>query len=139
MVFAGSSDGAVHLWDIPSRQIVRTIRHKGPITAAFFAKYTENLVLSKAKPRISIHSLQRIADESEADDIVKVINGSRDIEKFLQADAFIVNGDSQTVHTPMDVQQSENKIVELQCEIDRLKGVNEKLYQFAVKKIINDK
>lgn len=130
-LLSGSNTGEVHLWDIASRQILRTIDHKGPITAAFFAKQYDNFKATNLKPSMQVSSLQRIADEDGKESIIEIISRDRMHGELLDFEAYVENeGNSYE-------DRSSRRIFEMREEIDRLKEINAAIYQYSVKRILN--
>ena len=132
-LLSGSTSGEVHLWDIASHQILRTIDHKGPITAAFFAKHYENFRVTDLKPRLQVSNLQRVADEAGKESLIEVVSRDQNHGELLDFESYVENrGDSRGSED-----RSSRKILEMREEIDRLKEINAAIYQYSVKRILN--
>jgi len=137
---SGSTDGAVHIWDIVSRQVLKTIEHKGPVTAAFFAKGFENFRASTLEPRLEVRNLQRTSEadgEPESEDIVEVISRGRNPAEILDFQSYVGN----TVNTVDSSEQGE-LIKQLREEIKMLKKTNASLFKYSATHILqkaNDK
>ncbi|KYQ60490.1 WD repeat-containing protein 18 [Trachymyrmex zeteki] len=114
-LLSGSTDGAVHVWDIASRQVLRTLKHKGPVTAAFFAKGFDNFRASVLKPRLQGRNSAEILN------FESYVEGSNDFRGS---------------------NQMSKKLDDLQKEINKLKKINAAIYQYGVthilKKIVDD-
>ncbi|GAB1862938.1 WD repeat-containing protein 18 [Camponotus japonicus] len=139
-LLSGSTDGAVHIWDIVSRQVLKTIEHKGPVTAAFFAKGFENFRASTLEPRLEVRNLQRTSEadgEPESEDIVEVISRGRNPAEILDFQSYVGN----TVNTVDSSEQGE-LIKQLREEIKMLKKTNASLFKYSATHILqkaNDK
>ncbi|XP_076761428.1 WD repeat-containing protein 18 [Xylocopa sonorina] len=131
-LLSGSTSGEVHVWDVASHQVLRTIEHKGPITAAFFAKQYENFRVTDLKPRLQLSNLQRTADDTGKESVVEVIVRDRNTMDILNFDSYVGNNETATGLGDPDTR----KLLELRDEIDRLKKINAAMYQFSVKRIL---
>lgn len=131
-LLSGSSNGEAHIWDIASRQVLRTIDHKGPITAAFFAKSYENFRAVDLKPRVHICNLQRISDESAEESFINVISRDRNVDDILNFDSYVENGADSTGSED----RTSRMLLEAKEEIERLKKINAAIYQFSVERIL---
>lgn len=135
-LLSGSTDGAVHIWDIASRQVLRTLEHKGPVTAAFFAKGFDNFRTSVLKPRLRVHNLQT-SEDANKESVVEVISRGRNPAEILNFDFYAEgSGDSR------GSDEMSKKLEDLQNEIKKLKKTNTSIYQYGIthilKKIVND-
>ncbi|KAG5326946.1 WDR18 protein, partial [Acromyrmex heyeri] len=136
-LLSGSTDGAVHVWDIASRQVLRTLKHKGPVTAAFFAKGFDNFRASVLKPRLQVQNLQRTSDDGGRESVVEVVSRGRNSAEILNFESYI-EGSSDSRGSD----QMSKKLDDLQKEINKLKKINAAIYQYGVthilKKIVDD-
>ncbi|XP_043266517.1 WD repeat-containing protein 18 [Venturia canescens] len=131
-LLSGSADCSVNFWDIPSRQVIRTLNHKGSITTAAFVPAYENFRASTLRPKIQIHPLHRIFDESGADSLLEIIS-SRDDSELLNLDAYLDrNYDAQATGS-----DACHALAEARNEIETLKAKNSELYKYAVKVLIS--
>ncbi|XP_012265002.2 WD repeat-containing protein 18 [Athalia rosae] len=124
---SGSADGSVKLWHIPSRQILRSIPHKGPITAAFFTKAVNNFFANDLKPKLILHSLQRTPKDGE-NGVIEVMN-NYNLEDFLHPDVFFNkkwNEEITDSNTHAELRRAEE-------EIKSLKSINAEMYKFGLK------
>ncbi|XP_076249777.1 WD repeat-containing protein 18 [Calliopsis andreniformis] len=133
-LLSGSISGEVHVWDIASRQVLRTIDHKGPITAAFFGKYYENFRVNDLKPRLQVSSLQRISDDTDGkESTIEMIMRDRNPMDVLNFDDYAEHGGDSQVSESL----SSSKLLEMRQEIERLKKINAAIYQYSVKRILD--
>lgn len=135
-LLSGSTDGAVHIWDIVSRQVLRTIEHKGPITAAFFAKGFENFRASTLEPRLEVRNLERTSEVNgnEQGDIIEIISRGRNPAEILDFQSYVGN-----TANAVDSSEQEELIKQLREEIKKLKKVNANLFKYSVTHILHDK
>ncbi|XP_033332863.2 WD repeat-containing protein 18 [Megalopta genalis] len=130
---SGSTTGEVHLWDVASRQVLRTIEHKGPITAAFFAKNYENFKVADLRPNLVVANLQRISDDVDGkQSVVQVVSRDKIDPDFLRFESFV--GDAVEDAAAGDSQSG--KLLEMREEIERLRRINAAIYQYSVKQIL---
>lgn len=130
-LLSGSTDGAVHVWDIASRQVLRTLEHKGPVTAAFFAPGFDNFRATVLKPRLQVHNLQRTSDDGGRESVVEVVSRGRDSAKILNFESY-ANGSSDSRGSD----EISKELEDLQKEIKKLKKINANMYQYGVTHIL---
>lgn len=135
---SGGEDAQVHLWHIPSKQLVRTIAHRGPIS---------NVTLSLRKvgafgpentlSNIFINNLKRMTDSAEADEahtVEVLVEVNTDEECQLLANQFKQsNASSLTIVAG----SSSEEMDALRQEIKKLKNINRKLFSISTKNILN--
>ncbi|XP_017893318.1 WD repeat-containing protein 18 [Ceratina calcarata] len=120
------SGSQVHIWDIASRQILRTITHKGQITAAFFAKHYENFRVNDLKPSLKLSNLQRVSDDTGKESLIEVISRDRHSADILNFDLYAENNSGST----------SRQIAEMKEEIDNLKKINAAIYRYSVEAVL---
>lgn len=126
-LLSGSADCSVNIWHIASRQIVRTIPHKGPVTSAFFTRAVNAFFTNELKPKILLHSMQRTAGDNE-NEVIEVVN-LHGAEDFLKPETFFDgsnNASDNTNHSYAELQKARD-------EIKTLKAINSEIYKFGVK------
>ncbi|XP_070168221.1 WD repeat-containing protein 18 [Polyergus mexicanus] len=134
-LLSGSTDGAVHIWDIVSRQVLRTIEHKGPVTAAFFTKGFENFRASTLEPRLEVHSLERVSEtkDKESNDVIKVISRGRNPAEILDFQSYVGN----TVDSS-EREELLKQLTNLKEEINKLNKINASLFKYSVTHILQE-
>lgn len=134
-LLSGSTDGTVHIWDIVSRQVLRTIEHKGPVTAAFFAKGFENFRSSTLEPRLEVRNLQRTseADGRESNDVIEVISRGRNPAEILDFKSYVGNSVDSS-----EREELLKQITNLKEEIQKLNKINNNLFKYSVKHILSE-
>lgn len=133
-LISGSTSGDVLLWDVPSRQVLRTFDHKGPITAAFFAKNYENFRVANLEPKLTVANLQRISDDVDGkQSIVQVVSRDKIAPDMLRFESYVGNeGDDDGSNG-----FASRKLLELREEMEKLRGINAAMYRYSVKHILD--
>lgn len=131
-LMSGANDEQVILWHIPSHQPIRTIKHKGPITNAFFTVNFPAIYKQEFKPSIVLHSLERSL-EKDTDDVTEIEVFTHNKISFW---AVTENQEFETNAKDLEL-EFKSKEAALKDELDRLKSVNANLYAFAVEKELN--
>lgn len=133
LLMSGSADETVKIWHIVSRQCLRTIPHKGPVTNAFFTLMPKHMLSHDFKPSVVLCSFQKNEPNELPEHCVEIFmpngktiedyNGHID-DRISSFGNEIENGDK-------------NNVENLNNEIKMLKTVNSELYKLAVKEIFN--
>ncbi|XP_011864978.1 PREDICTED: WD repeat-containing protein 18 [Vollenhovia emeryi] len=131
-LLSGSTDGAVHVWDVASRQVLKTLEHKGPVTAAFFARGFDNFRAPVLKPRLQVHNLQRTSDDGGRESVVEVVARGRNPAEILNFEAY-----TESSGNSLGSDEMSSKLEDLQKEILRLKKINTAMYRYGVTHILN--
>ncbi len=132
-LLSGSIDSMVYLWDIPSCQIILTIKHKAPVISAFFATEYDNFGVKNIVPSLKVKSLQKVSTQTTSDFILEVCRKPDD--SWLLD--FNTSEKSQ-FSTSDNTSDHKNDYKEALEEIERLKKINSDLYEFSMKKIIKN-
>ncbi|XP_011632027.1 WD repeat-containing protein 18 [Pogonomyrmex barbatus] len=132
-LLSGSTDNMVHIWDIISRQVLKTLEHKGPITAAFFARGFENFRVPVLKPRLRVHNLQTISENDGGKGVVEVVSRGRNATDILNFEYYVKNNSESDglCEVPRELENT-------QREIMKLKKINAAMYQYHVTHLLND-
>lgn len=129
-LMSGSHDEHVVLWHIPSRQPIRTIRHKGSVTNAFFTVNYPAIFKQEFIPSVILHSLERTL-ERDSDEVTEIeVLTNRKIKFWPES-----NGDSELSLNSREL-ENEFKLKEaaVKEEIGKLKTINANLYAFSIQK-----
>lgn len=133
-LMSGSNDEQVILWHIQSKQSVRTIRLKGPITNAFFTVNYPAIYKQDFSPSIILHSLDRTLEKDNelATEIEVLVN-----KKIAFWPDSIQNGFDAS--QPSSEIEHEFKVKELSLkeELQKLKTINANLYAFSINKALS--
>ncbi|XP_072749709.1 WD repeat-containing protein 18 [Anoplolepis gracilipes] len=133
-LLSGSTDKAVHIWDIASRQVLRTIEHKGPVTAAFFAKGFENFRASTLEPRLEVRNLQRTSeDDKDSNDVIQVISRGRNPAEILDFQSYVGNTVDST-----EREELLKQLTNLKKEIEKLNKINANLFKYSVTHVLQE-
>lgn len=138
-LLTGSADKMVHLWDIPSCQIILTLKHKAPIVSAFFATAYDSFTANNFTPRLQVRPLQRVSNEEKKHFVLEVCRNEDD-SWLLEFDT--PSDNSFAVDEPSNSENSDdhkNQLDEALKEIKRLKKINADLYQYSVNNILEDR
>ncbi|CAH0397174.1 unnamed protein product [Chilo suppressalis] len=132
-LMSGSSDEQIILWHIPSKQAVRTIRHKGPITNAFFTTNFPAIYKQNFSPNIILHSLERNLDKEEEDINVIELLVNKKVDFWPER-----REDLDESYLPSKELENEYKLkhMALEEELIKMKKINANLYAFSVKKAL---
>ncbi|KAK2705816.1 WD repeat-containing protein 18-like [Artemia franciscana] len=123
LIASGSTDNSVILWDISSKNRLRTFLQKGAITNLKFRLMSRNMERDTLKQSHVIASFKRQYEDNPCN-IAEVVMASKMIEENVTLD---------------DVRETPGNpsVPELQNEIDELKAEKEMLYQICVKEVLN--
>ncbi|XP_026501269.2 WD repeat-containing protein 18 [Vanessa tameamea] len=132
ILMSGSNDEQLILWHIRSRQPVRIIRHKGPITNAFFTTNYDAIYKQDFTPGIVLHSLERTLEKnsenvSEIEVIVKKDSNFWPTCGDMSIDTTYDNFASKEI----DVVSKQNE-AKLKEELEKMKSINSNLYALSI-------
>ncbi|PNF43726.1 WD repeat-containing protein 18 [Cryptotermes secundus] len=130
-LLSGSLDSEVMLWHIPSRQCMKVLHHKGPVTNAFFTLAPKCIFSEEMKPTLVLRSFQKSSDLNEEGTVAVSIQMTQD--KWYGDDDYYYY-DSKSDH--MAVTSSTTEDSGLKEQIISLKKINSDLYGFALEKIL---
>jgi len=72
LLASGGHDGHLIMWDAPSGQMLRTLAHRGPVTAALLVLAPRNLLAAELQPQVVLQPFRRpLADDEDA--VVRVL------------------------------------------------------------------
>ncbi|KAF7392659.1 hypothetical protein HZH66_008492 [Vespula vulgaris] len=131
-LLSASMDKKVHLWDVPSRQILRTFGHKGQITSAFFTKRFNNFQIHDLKPSLKIQPLQRVLEDNSKESVIEIIRQGRDTSDILNFDSYV---EKESIRSEIDDHAS-RKLESAMEEIEKLKMINSALYKYSVERVL---
>ncbi|XP_060890762.1 WD repeat-containing protein 18 [Labrus mixtus] len=140
LLLSGSHDETVRLWDIQSKQSVRCLSHKGPVTNAIIMAAPANMFLPDSRPalplpRFSRHLHTAEGDGGEAGEVCVRLGlySQEEEESYLQkADRLNALINAVTDKSVFgDGENSKVRVSELEEEVQTLKKVNKDLYDFS--------
>jgi pre-rRNA-processing protein IPI3 len=119
------------LWHIPSRQCLRVLHHKGPVTNAFFTVAPKCIFSEDMKPTLVLCSFQKSLDPNEETVALNIRATQDNWHTFDEDDVYYYN---KSDHIPVTSNTAEdNRLLE---QIASLKKVNSDLYGYALEKIV---
>uniref|UniRef100_A0A8D3ATX3 WD repeat-containing protein 18 n=1 Tax=Scophthalmus maximus TaxID=52904 RepID=A0A8D3ATX3_SCOMX len=138
---SGSHDETVRLWDIQSKQSVRCLAHKGPVTNAFITAAPANMFLPDSRPavplpRFSRHLHASEGDGSESGDVCVRIGlytqVSQQVKPRLVTELLNTLMNAVTDKSVFgDGENTKVRVAELEEEVQTLKKINKDLYDFS--------
>ncbi|XP_061717082.1 WD repeat-containing protein 18 [Cydia pomonella] len=132
-LMSASNDERVLLWHIASRQPIRTIKHKGPVTNAYFTTNYPAIYNQEFKPSIVLHSLERSLETAEDYIELDVI-----VDKKINFWPISTGEDyEQNISLVAENEYKDNED-KFKTEIENLKKINSNLYAFAIQKEVNN-
>uniref|UniRef100_A0A3Q3W2L8 WD repeat-containing protein 18 n=1 Tax=Mola mola TaxID=94237 RepID=A0A3Q3W2L8_MOLML len=117
LLLSGSHDETVRLWDIQSKQSIRCLAHKGPVTNAIIMPAPANMFLPDSRPAVPLPRFSRHLNASEGD-------GGESGEVCVRLGLCMqsVFGDGENTKV---------LVAELEEEVQTLKKINKDLYDFS--------
>uniref|UniRef100_A0A8P4KTV9 WD repeat-containing protein 18 n=1 Tax=Dicentrarchus labrax TaxID=13489 RepID=A0A8P4KTV9_DICLA len=117
LLLSGSHDETVRLWDVQSKQSIRCLTHKGPVTNAVIMAAPANMFLPDSRPAVPLPRFSRHLHASEGDGGE---SGVVCVRLGLYAQSVFGDGENTKV-----------RVAELEEEVQTLKKVNKDLYDFS--------
>lgn len=151
-LLSGGVDENVLLWHIPSKQLIRTLPHKGIVTNAVFTLAPRSMFDIEIKLNLIISNFKRMMDNDTADNhVVEVLvtdkiyeeqaalsftgvghtNGSTAVLSATPA-AAARNGGSSAL-------ESNQELDRLRAEVKNLRRKNKELFEFSIKNVLKKK
>ncbi|XP_051967704.1 WD repeat-containing protein 18 [Xyrauchen texanus] len=141
LLLSGSNDETVRMWDIQSKQCIRSINHKGPVTNAVIIPAPANMFLPDSRPAIPLPRFSRHLNPSEQGDGT----GTGGVCLRLGANTQELEGTylekADELHSLMcavtdksvfgDGENTKVRVSELEEEVRTLKKINKDLYEFS--------
>lgn len=148
-LLSGSTDENVHMWHIPSKQLIRAIPHKGAITNAKFVLAPKAMFDQEQKLNLIINGFKRMLDKTTPDEAVEILV-TNSIDPSIDDDAF--QGDSNSfvetnAATPKNksvngfngsIECNLSEIDQLRAEVHRLKKINKELFEHSMKNLLEN-
>uniref|UniRef100_A0A3Q2QLS2 WD repeat-containing protein 18 n=1 Tax=Fundulus heteroclitus TaxID=8078 RepID=A0A3Q2QLS2_FUNHE len=140
LLVSGSHDETVRLWDIQSRQSVRCLAHKGPVTNAVIMAVSANMFLPDSRPAIPLPRFSRHLHASEGSDgeagevCVRPARQAQVSEESYLQKADRLYSLMRAVSDKSVLGDGENtkvRVAELEEEVQTLKKVNKDLFEFS--------
>lgn len=122
-LMSGSTDENVLIWHIPSKQLIRTLPHKGAITNAKFIVAPKSMFDQEIKLNLIVNHFQRMVDADDLENhVVEILvteNHGADVD-FRMGE----NGSSF---------DNNQELEKLRNEVNNLKKINKEIFEFTVK------
>ena len=123
----GSEDGNARIWDVDSRQCIKILSHRGPLTNALFAPRFKHLEAEKFQPSLVLGTFEKKKNEVFSNDLTAQI---------LVNYAPLMKKDTRPIEGKQSRQSFADLDPDVQSEIEKLHRVNKELYEFAVDNLI---
>ncbi|KAM6938378.1 WD repeat-containing protein 18 isoform 1-T2 [Lycodopsis pacificus] len=139
LLLSGSHDETVRLWDVQSKQSIRCLAHKGPVTNAIITAAPANMFLPDSRPAVPLPRFSRHLHASEGGEsggevCVRLGHYSQEDEQTYLQKADKLNYLMNAVTDKSVFGDGENtkvRVAELEEEVQTLKKVNKDLYDFS--------
>lgn len=146
-LMSGGVDESVMIWHIPSRQLIRTLTHKGAITNAFFCLAPRAMFDQEVKLTLISSNFKRMIDTEATvaeNHVVEImVTGEADYGMLIGSPAGCTELSKMTSSTVCaarnghsDGDGSLQELDALRAEVKSLKRANKDLYQFSVQNIL---
>lgn len=132
-LMSGSNDEQVILWHIPSKQPVRIIKHKGPITNAFFTVNYPAIYKQEFLPSIILHGLERTL-EKDAEELTEMDILMKSKISFWPEPHAEIEDNLCSKEIDNKYRLKEEGLV---AEVTRLRAINSNLYTMAIQKSLD--
>ncbi|MGH0133576.1 UNVERIFIED_CONTAM: hypothetical protein FKN15_030888, partial [Acipenser sinensis] len=141
LLVSGSHDETVRLWDIQSKQCVRTVNHKGSVTNAFIMPAPANMFQPDSRPTVGLPRFTRHLSTSEPGEGGEMggvslrlglhMQGTEDsyLEKAGRLHALMCAATDKSVFG--NGENTKVRVAELEDEVKKLKKINKDLYEFS--------
>ncbi|XP_064187493.1 WD repeat-containing protein 18 [Anguilla rostrata] len=141
LLLSGSHDETVRLWDIQSRQSIRSISHKGPVTNAFIIPAPANMLLPDSHPAVPLPRFSRHLNPSEQGEGPETGGVCLRLGPSVQATEEAYLKKAEKLYSLMcavtdksvfgDGENTKVRVSELEEEVKTLKKINKDLYDFS--------
>ncbi|XP_041086235.1 WD repeat-containing protein 18-like [Polyodon spathula] len=141
LLLSGSHDETVRLWDIQSKQCVRTVNHKGSVTNAFIMPAPANMFQPDSRPTVGLPRFSRHLNPSEPGEggesggvslrLGLHMQGTEDsyLEKAGKLHELMCAATDKSVFGIGE--NTKVRVAELEDEVKKLKKINKDLYEFS--------
>ncbi|XP_060088806.1 WD repeat-containing protein 18 [Heteronotia binoei] len=141
LLLSGSHDETARLWDVQSKQCLRTVNYKGPVTNAFITLAPANMLNPDSKPSVplpkfsrhlyNVDSMERSANEGLTVCLGLYQKGSG--ETYLEKAERLYSQMCLTREKNLmgDQEQLKLQVAELEEEVGTLRKINKSLFDFS--------
>ncbi|XP_030639939.1 WD repeat-containing protein 18 [Chanos chanos] len=141
LLLSGSHDETARLWDVQSKQCVRCISHKGPVTNAAIVPAPANMFLPDSRPSIPLPRFSRHLNPSEQGEGAGPGGVYLRLGPNTQVPEETYLEKADKLHSLMcavtdksvfgDGENTKVRVSELEEEVKTLKKINKDLYEFS--------
>ncbi|KAJ7308237.1 hypothetical protein JRQ81_008761 [Phrynocephalus forsythii] len=141
LLLSGSHDETVRLWDIQSKQCLRTVNYKGPVTNAFLTLAPANMLNPDGKPRVPLPKFSRhlhgveSTENSTSDGLTLCLGqhqkGSGESYLAKAEELYLLMCATREKNLQGDQEQLKIRVTELEEEVRSLRKINKGLFDFS--------
>ncbi|XP_075467574.1 WD repeat-containing protein 18 [Ascaphus truei] len=140
MLLSGSHDETVCVWDIQSKQCLRTVTHRGPVTNAFIMPAPANMLRADSKPSLPLPRFSKHLQGAEGCErpeggvIMRLGKHEQGLEEtYLQRGERLHSllGESEGKNLSGLVEQLRVRVSELEEEVSKVRKINQNLFDFS--------
>uniref|UniRef100_A0A8C5WJU3 WD repeat-containing protein 18 n=1 Tax=Leptobrachium leishanense TaxID=445787 RepID=A0A8C5WJU3_9ANUR len=141
MLVSGSHDETVCIWDIQSKQCLRTVTHRGPVTNAFIITAPANMLKADSKPSFPLPRFNKHLQGAEGCEgpesggvILRLGRNQQDFDgTYLQRAEQLHDllGESEGKNLSGLVEQLRSRTSELEEELNMVRKINKDLFDFS--------
>ncbi|CAH2292973.1 WD repeat-containing 18 [Pelobates cultripes] len=141
MLVSGSHDETVCVWDIQSKQCLRTVPHRGPVTNAFIISAPANMLRAESKPSFPLPRFSKHLQGAEGCEgpesggiILRLGRNQQGLEgTYLQRaeQLHTLLGESEGKNLSGLVEQLRSRTSELEEELNMVRKINKDLFDFS--------
>lgn len=133
---SGGNDNNVYIWHISSRQLLRTIPHKGAVTNVILKLNNKSILTPEKKYKLIAGSLKRMMDAKAASNDTEIIE--TETKQSVEHDEMGTSFQVMCGNSGHEVdRQSSSEVDRLREEVKKLKKANHELFQYSLKNVIN--
>ncbi|XP_036597378.1 WD repeat-containing protein 18 [Trichosurus vulpecula] len=141
LLLSGSHDETVRLWDIQSKQCIRTVSHKGPVTNAFIVLAPASMFNPDCKPTLPLPKFSKnlLGTESSEGSGNEAVMLRLGMHRQGSEKSYLER--AEKLHSVMcttldknslgDQEQLKIRVTELEEEVNTLRKINKDLFDFS--------
>ncbi|NXR56117.1 WDR18 protein, partial [Hippolais icterina] len=143
LLLSGSHDETVRLWDIQSKQCLKTMNHKGPVTNAFIVLAPANMFNPDGKPSVPLPKFSRHLHGTESSDEPGAEGVTLRLGMHQQEPGQSYLEKAERMYSQMYSTREKNlvgdqehltiQVSELEEEVSNLRKINKDLFDFSTR------
>uniref|UniRef100_K7F9U6 WD repeat-containing protein 18 n=1 Tax=Pelodiscus sinensis TaxID=13735 RepID=K7F9U6_PELSI len=143
LLLSGSHDETVRLWDIQSKQCLRTMNHKGPVTNAFIVMAPASMCNPDSKPSVPLPKFSKHLHGTESGEEPGSEGVTGRLRVSLQGAGESYLEKAERLYSQMcstreknlmgDQEQLKIQVTELEDEVSTLRKINKNLFDFSAR------